>query len=70
MRTKCREESTYQSVSRSLDLLVNAATLVLAICYGSINQTLVAGLVGSSEDERRVCGCILGLVHIDCCDCD
>ena len=60
-RIKC----TYETVHGSIDLVVNAAALCLAGGDSGINEALVGGLVGCREDERRVGGCILGLVDID-----
>ena len=58
---------THQTVHGGIDLLIDAAALLLALRDSRINQTLVLGLSGRSEDERRVGGRILGLVDIDSC---
>lgn len=60
-------EFTYQAVSGSVNLAFEVSTLALAVLDGSIDQTLVCGLVSSRENERGVSGRILGLVDIDSC---
>ena len=59
--------STYKAVHGSVDLLINAAALALAVLDSGVDQTLVGGLACRSEDERWVRGRILGLVDIDSC---
>lgn len=59
--------NTHQTVERSVSLIVNATTLALPVLDSSVNQTLVSGLVGGGENERRVGGSILWLVDVDSC---
>ena len=58
---------THQTVHGGIDLLIDAAALLLAGRDRVVDQTLVCGLVRSREDERRVGRRILGLVDIDSC---
>ena len=58
---------THQTVHGGIDLLIDAAALLLAGRDRVVDQTLVCGLVRSREDERRVRRRILGLVDIDRC---
>ena len=56
---------THEAIHSSADLVVDATTFALAELHGSVNETLVRGLVGRCEDERGVGGRVLGLVDID-----
>ena len=42
--------------------------MLLAILNGWVNQLGVLGLLGGREDQGRVCGGILRLVFLDCCE--
>lgn len=54
-----------EAVEGVVDLLVNGATLLLAVGDGDVNQLGVLGFLGGGEDERGVGGGILGLVLVD-----
>jgi hypothetical protein len=51
-----------KTVESIIDLLVDGATLLLSVVNGDIDQLGVLGLLGGSENERRVGGGILRLV--------
>ena len=57
-----------ESVKSIVDLLVQAATLLLGEVDGGIDQLGVLGLLGGSENKRGVGGSILGLVLSDACE--
>ena len=57
-----------ESVKSIVDLLVQAATLLLGEVDGGIDQLGVLGLLGSSENEGGVGSGILGLVLSDACE--
>ena len=61
-------ELNQESVESIVDLLVQAATLLLGEVDGGIDQLGVLGLLGGSEDKRGVGGGILGLVLSDACE--
>lgn len=56
-----------EAVQGVVDLRVDVATLLLAVLDGHVHQLGVLGLLGGSQDERRVGGGILGLVLGDSC---
>lgn len=55
-------ELDQQAVESVVDLALDVATLLLAVGDGSVYQLGVLGLLGGSQDERRVGGGILRLV--------
>lgn len=57
-----------ETVESEVDLSVGIATLLLGVGNGIVNQLGVLGLLGGSEDERRVGGGILGLVLVNGCE--
>ena len=52
-------------VEGGIDLLVDVAAVLLAVLDGGVDELLVLGLLGGSEDERGVGRGILGLVLVD-----
>lgn len=56
-----------EAVQGVVDLGVDGAALGLCVFNGHVHQLGVLGLLGSSEDEGRVGGCILGLVFANRC---
>jgi hypothetical protein len=60
-------ELNEKTVEGIVDLLVDGATLLLSVVDGNIDQLGVLGLLGGSENERRVGGGILRLVLANGC---
>lgn len=60
-------ELNKQTVDGGIDLLVNGLALGLAVGNGSVDESGILGLLGSSQDQGGVGGGILGLVLADSC---
>lgn len=58
-------ELNEEAVQSSLDLLVGALAVLLAVGNGGIDESGVLGLLGSSQDQGGVGGGVLGLVLAD-----
>jgi hypothetical protein len=60
-------ELDQEAVQGGLDLIVDGATLLLAVGNGGVDESGILGLLGSSQDQGGVGGGILGLVLADGC---
>lgn len=60
-------ELNKETVESGLNLLIEGLSVLLAVGNGSVDKSGVLGLLGSSENQRRVGGGILGLVLANSC---
>lgn len=60
-------ELDQEAVQGGVNLLIDSLALGLTVGNGRVNQSSVLGLLGSSQDQGRVGGGILGLVLADGC---
>jgi hypothetical protein len=58
-------ELDQEVVEGGVDLIVHRTALLLTLVNGGVDQAGVLGLLGGSQDERRVGGGILGLVLVN-----
>lgn len=58
-------EFDQKTIKSNLNLRVDGTTLCLGIVNSSVDESSILGLLRSGQDERRVCGGILGFVFGD-----